>query len=230
MIPAMATEKRSTTAQRSALGLIVLWQLVDGPKHVYGIQKLLEQGGKDRVVNVRARASLYQTLERLMRLGLVEVRETIHQEGYPDRIVYAITDAGRETAREWLREMLHRTGAAYPEFIAAVSILFCLDPDDARAQLEQRAASLESELADTTAQLEGTPGLPRLFLLEEEYRRAVLEAELSWLRGVIADLRAGRLTWSEEWLREVFTAFHPEDTTDEINQRATRTAKKGASR
>ena len=33
------------------------------------------------------------------------------------------------------------------------------------------------------------PALPRLFLLEEEYRRAVLQAELDWLRGVIADLR-----------------------------------------
>jgi hypothetical protein len=43
---------------------------------VYGIQKQFEQQGKDRVVNVRSRASLYQALERLMRLGLVEVHET----------------------------------------------------------------------------------------------------------------------------------------------------------
>ena len=69
----------------------MLWQLFDEPKHMYGIQKLLEQQGKDRVVNVRARASLYQTLERLVRLGLVEVQETARREGYPDRIVYAIT-------------------------------------------------------------------------------------------------------------------------------------------
>jgi DNA-binding PadR family transcriptional regulator len=129
-------------AQRSSLGLIVLWQLWDGPKHVYRIQKLLEQEGKDRVVNVRSRASLYQTLERLMRLGLVEVHETVRQEGYPERIVYAITDEGREAAREWLREMLRSTDDAFPEFIAALSILFALAPEDARAQLEQRAERL----------------------------------------------------------------------------------------
>src|SRR6266536_1678083 len=87
-------------AQRSSLGLIVLWLLFEGPKHVYRMQKLLEQQGKDRVVNVRSRASLYQTIERLMRLGLVEVQETVRSEGYPDRIVYAITDAGREAARD----------------------------------------------------------------------------------------------------------------------------------
>jgi DNA-binding PadR family transcriptional regulator len=194
-------------AQRSSLGLIVLWQLVDGPKHVYGIQKLLEQQGKDRVVNVRARASLYQTLERLMRLGLVEVHETVRREGYPERILYAITDAGREAAREWLREMLRTTSGDYPEFIAALSILFGLTPQDAQAQLEQRVEGLAEELAESEAQLEGNPGLPRLFLLEEEYRRAVLQAELAWLRGVIDDLRDGRLVWSEEWLREIYAAF-----------------------
>jgi DNA-binding PadR family transcriptional regulator len=203
------------SAQRSSLGLVVLWQLFEGPKHVYGIQKLLEQQGKDRVVNVRSRASLYQTLERLRRLGLVEVHETVRREGYPDRIVYAITDAGREAAREWLREMLRATGGDYPDFIAAVSILFGLAPDDALAQLERRAEALAAELADAEAQLAGNPGLPRLFLLEEEYRRAVLDAELSWLGRVIADVRDGRLTWSEEWLREVAASFRPPDDTKE---------------
>jgi DNA-binding PadR family transcriptional regulator len=206
-----AAPQKSRSAQRSTLGLIVLWQLFEGPKHVYRIQKQFEQQGKDRVVNVRSRASLYQALERLMRLGLVEVHETVRREGYPDRVVYAITDAGRETAREWLRETLRTSGGEYPEFIAAVSILFGLAPDDARAQLEQRAESLAAELTDTEAQLEGTPGLPRLFLLEEEYRRAILQAELSWLHGVISDLKKGRLTWSEEWLREIAAAFEPPD-------------------
>lgn len=206
------------SAQRSTLGLIVLWELVDGPKHVYGIQKQLEQQGKDRVVNVRARASLYQTLERLQRLGLVEVHETVRQDGYPDRVVYAITEAGREAAREWLREMLRTTGGEYPDFIAAVSILFGLAPDDARAQLEQRAESLAAELAHTRALVEGNPDLPRLFLLEEEYRQAVLTAELEWLNGVVADLKAGRLTWSDEWLQEIAAAFLSPDDDKEAPQ------------
>jgi DNA-binding PadR family transcriptional regulator len=203
------------SAKRSPLGLIVLWELVEGPKHVYGIQKLLEQHGKDRVVNVRARASLYQTLERLSRLGLVEVHETVRREGYPDRVVYAITDAGREAAREWLREMLRSTGDEYPEFITAVSILFGLEPEDARAQLEARADALATELTEAESLLRGSPDLPRLFLLEEEYRRALLQAELSWLRGVIADLQEGRLTWSAEWLAEIAAAFAPPDDTKE---------------
>jgi DNA-binding PadR family transcriptional regulator len=149
---------------------------------------------------------------------LVQVQETVRREGYPDRIVYAITDPGRDAAREWLRQMLRTTGGEYPEFIAAISILFGLAPEDAQAQLEQRAESLAVELADTEAQLAGTPGLPRLFLLEEEYRQAVLQAELAWLRGVIADLKKGRLSWSEEWLREIAIAFQPLDDEKEEPQ------------
>jgi DNA-binding PadR family transcriptional regulator len=206
--------------RRSALGLIVLWLLYEKPLHAYGMQKLIESEGKARVVNVRSRASLYQALERLMRLGLVEVAETVKVPGYPDRIVYAITDSGRTVAREWLREMLRDTGEEFPEFVAAVSLLFALAPDDAREQLEQRERRLAAELSETHAAMaEAPPGLPRLFLLEEEYRRAVLEAQLAWLRGVIDDLRERRLDWSEEWLREIAAAFVP--TTDEDDQEET---------
>jgi DNA-binding PadR family transcriptional regulator len=200
-----------TDSKPSPLGLIVLWELYEEPKHVYGIQKLFEQQGKDRVVNVRSRATLYQTLERLVRLGLVQVHELVRNEGYPDRILYAITDAGREAAQEWLRNMLRTTGGEYPDFIAAVSILFGLAPDDARTQLERRAESLTAELSETEKLFEDNPDLPRLFLLEEEYRRTLLRAELRWLRGVIADLRDGRLTWSREWLHEIAAAFEPPD-------------------
>jgi DNA-binding PadR family transcriptional regulator len=208
--------KNAKDAPPSSLGLIVLGLLVEGPMHVYRMQKLIEAYGKSRVVNVRSRANLYQTIERLVRLGLVEPRETVRTEGYPDRIIYAITDAGRATAADWLRAMLRTTGNDYPDFITAVSMLFCLSPDDARHQLELRADALAAELAATHAQFGDNPELPRLFLLEEEYRRTVLEAELSWLRTVIDDLREGRLTWTEEWLRTLAAAFNPPDDTPEV--------------
>jgi DNA-binding PadR family transcriptional regulator len=207
---------RPRTPRRSALGLTVLWQLMSEPMHVYRMQKLFEAQGKDRVVNVQARASLYQTIDRLQRHGLVEVSQTTRVEGYPDRVVYAITAAGREVARQWLREMLSHTGGEYPEFIAALSILFGLEPREAQSELEQRADKLAAELAETESLLTGGPaGLPRLFLLEEEYRQALLGAELAWLAGVIADLRAGRLTWTEQWLHEIAARFTPINESEE---------------
>ncbi|MBV8217383.1 MAG: hypothetical protein JO325_02885 [Solirubrobacterales bacterium] len=44
---------------------------------------------------MRSRASLYHKIERLERLGLVEVAETIRQAGCPDWVVYAITEDDR---------------------------------------------------------------------------------------------------------------------------------------
>jgi len=214
------TMPTSKTPQPSSLGLIVLWQLFEGPMHVYRMQKMFEAQGKARVVNVRSRASVYQTIERLKRHGLVEVHETQRAEGYPDRVVYAITDEGRVVAREWLREMLRNTEGEYPEFLAAVSILFGLLPDETRSELELRAEKLQSALAVTEQSLADAPAaLPRLFLLEEEYRKAMLEAELAWVRGVIEDLRSGRLTWSEEWLRELADKFLPADADDHKHEK-----------
>jgi DNA-binding PadR family transcriptional regulator len=208
----MSTPK---TPHRSSLGLLVLWQLFQEPMHVYRMQKLFEAEGKGRIVNVRARASLYQAIERLVRHGLAEVAETVQIEGYPDRTVYAITDAGREMARQWLREMLSNTEGEFPEFVAAVSILFALSPQEAQAELERRAEKLTAALREAEgARAKSPPGLPRLFLLEDEYRAAVLTAELAWVRGVIDDLRAGRLTWSEEWLRQVAETFLPDANQD----------------
>jgi DNA-binding PadR family transcriptional regulator len=189
--------------QRSSLGLVVLWLLYRESLHAYGMQKLIEHQAKDRVVNVRSRASLYQAIDRLVRLGLVEVRETVPGDGRPDRTIYAITRAGREAARTWLREALETTGGEYPEFIAAVSVLSGLPSEQVASALELRVQRIHAELAETESELAGSPQLPRLFLLEEEYRKVILDAELSWLRGVTADIRAGRLSWSEGWLREI---------------------------
>jgi len=194
---------------RSALNLVVLASLVEAPMHVYRMQQLIEQRGKDRVVNVRSRASIYQTIERLERMGLVTAQETVKGATHPDRTVYAITDAGRETVTEWLREMLRATEGEFPSFVAAISLVMLLEPEDARAQLEQRADAIERAMAAADAELRSYPGLPRLVLLEEEYRRTVRTAELAWLRGVVDDLRAGRLTWSEELIRELAAAFNP---------------------
>ena len=197
--------------RRSTLGLMVLWQLFQEPMHVYRMQKMMEAQGKNQVVNVRSRASLYQALERLARDGLVEVAETSRREGYPDRVVYAITDSGREVAREWLRDALRSAEDEYPEFVAAVSVMFGLEPDDVREQLERRAERLQARVSATRDAIakDAPPGLPRLFLLEEEYRMTMLEAEIAWLRGVIEDLREGRLVWSEQWLRDVAAQFLP---------------------
>jgi DNA-binding PadR family transcriptional regulator len=193
---------------RSALGLAVLGILAEEPMHAYRIQQVIQQRGKDRVVNVRQRARIYQAIERLLALDLISVRSTTRAHNRPERTVYELTAQGRETARVWVREMLLTTGNEFPDFPVGVSFLSLLTPQDARQQLETRFDAITAELADIDRALRESGELPRLFLLEEEYRRAVLTAERAWVGSLVEDLRTGRMAWSEQWLRAVAAAFN----------------------
>ena len=170
--------------------------------HPYRMQQLIKERGKDQVINVQRRASLYQTINQLLKAGLIAVRETARDEGFPERTIYELTGQGRRAAIGWMREMLSTPTQEFPEFPAAISLLPLLTPDDAAHQLGLREVRLAAQIAGIDEAIEKyVHGLPRLFLLEEEYVRAVLEAELKWVRGLIADLRHGEITWTEDWVR-----------------------------
>ena len=90
----------------SPLALAVLSLLVAGPLHPYGIQRLIKQWGKDKVVNVGQRANLYKTINRLHEAGLIAVRQTERDQQYPERTVYELTEDGRQQMLGWLADML----------------------------------------------------------------------------------------------------------------------------
>jgi DNA-binding PadR family transcriptional regulator len=170
--------------------------------HPYKMQRIIKERNKDQVINVEQRASLYQTINQLLRYGLIAFWETERQEGFPERTVYSLTEEGHHTAVSWMREMLSTPAQEYPEFPAAVSLLPLLTPEDALQQLEIREARLTGRIAGMDEEIRAaSAGLSRLFLLESEYMLTLLEAELKWIRSVIADLRSGRLTWTQDWSR-----------------------------
>ncbi len=205
MTISLAVMSRET--RRSALGLTVLGVLAEEPMHAYRIQEVIRERGKDRVVNVRQRANIYQTIDRMQRLGLIAVHSTGRVAGRPERTVYELTPAGEETARTWVKEMLSSTGNEFPEFPVGLSFVMTLAPTEALEQLQLRADAIAADLADIDA-TRAAADVPRLFLLEEEYRQVTRKAELDWLRSVLTDLRTGRLTWTEEWIRQLAAEYN----------------------
>jgi DNA-binding PadR family transcriptional regulator len=187
----------------SPLALAVLCLLEVGPLHPYGLQRLIKQWGKDQVINVGQRASLYKTIQRLHRDGLIDVLQTERDQQFPERTVYELTDAGRRQAREWLTAMLSTPRNEFPDFPAALSFAMLLGPDEALAVFERRAGPLRAELDRLDRELGELGHLPRVTLLETEYQRAVIAAELGWLEAVVGDLRSGRLSWSHEELAAI---------------------------
>jgi DNA-binding PadR family transcriptional regulator len=188
------------TVRSSPLALTVLGMLHTRPLHPYGIQRLIKQWGKDQVVNVGQRTALYRIIERLEEGGLVAVQGTGRDQQYPERTVYEITGAGRAATRQWLEQMLAEPKREYPEFPAALSHLLMLTPAEALEQLARREQALAALHAGLEAGLAAAAGLPRVLVLESEYVAATSAAQLSWLRSVIADLRSGRLAWSDQEL------------------------------
>ncbi|MEU7895939.1 PadR family transcriptional regulator [Nonomuraea sp. NPDC049152] len=190
---------------RSPLALAVLALLTSEPMHPYRMQQVIKQWGKDQVINVGSRATLYKTIDRLVRDGLITVRETERERLRPERTVYALSDTGREVSRGWMREMLSSPKREFPEFPAAVSLLPLLDPDETRAELEKRHAHLAADVARMDEELAAyeAEGLPRVSLVELEYLRAIAATERDWVGSLVEDLRTGRLRWSQQELREL---------------------------
>src|SRR4029079_19466520 len=94
------------TERFSPIALAVLALLYEEPMHPYRMQQLIKERDKDAVINVRQRASLYQTIDRLLRDDLIAVQETARTENRPERTVYRLTESGRYAAFSWLRAML----------------------------------------------------------------------------------------------------------------------------
>ncbi|WP_246724527.1 PadR family transcriptional regulator [Rhizobium phaseoli] len=196
-----------TFIKRSPVALAVLAMLMEEPLHPYRMQRLIKERGKDEVINITQRASLYQTIHRLEREALIAQQKTVRDDKRPERTVYEITEKGRDVALAWIREMLSTLTREYPEFPAAISFLALLTPNDVLGLLEHRAKAIESELRRIDGLLLEAQAVPRLFLLEMEYLRALHATELSWINGVVGDLRAGRNTWTDEWLRQIAVEF-----------------------
>ena len=71
------------------------------------------------------------------------------------------------------------------------------------ALLEERCRRLVVELEQyqTLRKLVATHQVPRLFLIESEYRMTLREAELNWTRALIADITSGSLEGMDQWLK-----------------------------
>jgi DNA-binding PadR family transcriptional regulator len=184
------------------LALAVLACLYERPMHPYEIASTLRERHKDESIKLNY-GSLYSVVESLMGHALIVEQQTARQGNRPERTVYELTDAGRLELIDWLSELLCRPVKEFTKFEAGLSLLPVLPPNDAKALLEERCKRLEVELEQyrATRKLTESQRVPRLFLVESEYRMALREAELTWTRSLIADIAAGNLEGMEQWTR-----------------------------
>ena len=191
------TDKRKIA---NLLGLAVLSYLSQEPMHPYALGRALREHGDARSIKYNP-GSLYMVVGQLARAGLVTERATGRDGQRPEHTVYELTAAGRRELRDWLRELVGQPRHEYPAFIAALAFVTALPPDEVSDLLTSRLDLLtrqQAEIKDLIAD-SLSRGVPGLFLIEEEYRLAQLDAEHGFVERLIGRMADPATDWITIW-------------------------------
>lgn len=174
------------------LALAVLALLFERPMHPYEMGLTLKHRHKEESIKLRY-GSLYTVIELLLRRGFVVARETERDGRRPERTVYEITDKGRDELHAWMADLVSEPIKEYPQFEAALCLLPVLPPDEALALLRRRLERLADSAATLARQIKevGQQNFPPLFLVEVEYRLALIEAEQRFVADLVRRIEAG---------------------------------------
>jgi len=174
------------------LALAVLALLFERPMHPYEIGVILKHRHKEESIKLRY-GSLYTVIDLLLKRGLIVAKEIARDGRRPERTVYDITPAGRDELRNWMADLVGEPVKEYPRFEAALSLLPVLRPDEALTLLRRRLQLIEQNVAILARHIEeiSHQNLPPLFLVETEYRLALIEAEQHFVAGLIRRIETG---------------------------------------
>jgi len=191
------TKKR---AVGNLLALAVLSYLSQRPMHPYELSRTLREHGDARSIKFN-HGSLYMVVGQLARAGYITELGTSRAGQRPERTVYALTDAGRAEFRGWLAELVAEPEHEYGHFVAALSLIAALPPGEVVALLRARLGALAAARAEIRGLIDATlgEGVPELFLVEEEYRLALLDAEVAFVERFIAQITDPETGWGPAW-------------------------------
>jgi DNA-binding PadR family transcriptional regulator len=189
------------------LALAVLSSLTQQPMHPYELGRTLREHGDDRSIKFN-HGSLYMVIGQLAKAGFITEQETSRAGQRPERTVYALTDAGRHELRDWLGELVEQPQHEYPAFVAALSVISALPPSQVLGLLRTRLGHLAEQQAEARGLIDtaAAGGVPGLFLLEEEYRLALLQADTAFTGSLIQRITDPATDWTGQW-----AGFHGEN-------------------
>lgn len=161
-----------------------------GEMHGHQLRLLAEEEHVHNWTDITVGA-IYGAIKRLAADDLLRVVRTEREGNFPERHVYAITDAGRTVVAVLRRETLLDVTMKPDPFDLALARLDPEHLDDLARTLEARRQTLETMLSEGLESKDRA--LPYLTLAETHalgHRIHRLRSEIAWLDTVTADLPA----------------------------------------
>lgn len=192
------------------LGLAILSLLHERPMHPYEIGVTMRQRGLSDSIKLNT-GSLYAVIDGLLKNKLIQAVGTEKEGKHPERTIYGPTEEGKAEFFDWLTSLLRFPAKEYPQFAAGLSFLAHLTPEEVLNLLTERTETLSKQIQETRSSMETTRsmGVDRLFVIEQEYSLALLEAELNWVHAFINDIENGVITEKKDGEWNWILSFEP---------------------
>lgn len=177
------------------VAIMILATLREADMHTYELVRLLKERRDDRLVPLQ-KGTIYHTVARLERDGLLAEVGVDRDGNRPERTTYTLRDAGRRAVEEWVRAELPQIDRA-SDFRLALSEAHNLERDEVIDLLDQRRALLVASVDEHSAGLDlaAERETPEQFLVELQRQSALLDAELAWQDSLRARLADRSLPW-----------------------------------
>lgn len=172
-----------TNAELAILGLVV-----EQPRHGYEIERVIEERGMRNWTEVGF-SSIYYLLKKLEQEGYVEGQLVEAARG-PARKVYHASPSGQRALRAGVLEALSVPQRSYPSVQLGLSHLPGIPAADAVAALGQYRENLAGQLAEVRQGWETKKPLPLFIEAMFEHSTTMIQAELSWVEGLIEKMEA----------------------------------------
>ena len=191
---------KSAVDRLTPLGVMVLALLREDDMHPYEMIRLMRHRHDDRIVSV-TNGTMYHTVARLEKSGLLAEVGVDRDGNRPERTTYTLTDAGHEVVQDWVRRELPLLDRPV-EFRVALAEAHNLPREDVVALLSTRREQLaraRDELADGIAHAResktGPASVIEQYLIEIDRERALLAADHDWLADLLERLAHPDFVW-----------------------------------
>ncbi len=185
------------TAHRTLtpLAVLLLALLHEDDMHPYEMIRLMRARREDQLVAI-TNGTVYHTVSRLEAAGLIAQLGVDRDGNRPERTTYAVTDAGSEHMRIWLRAGLVRTDRE-DEFRVALAEAHNLERAEVHELLSQRRALIDAQFRERRERLAQARarGVSDQYLVQVARADALQAAELDWLDTLLTDLHHDTFTW-----------------------------------